>query len=189
MTDSTICGLPVVPPGSPLLATAPIPGCPTRRLTLHKDVLPLFLAIAADYHRTIAPLDQGTWDEWSYDYRPARTSSSWSNHCGYAIDLNASQEGQRGTSWAGWWRDKQRNVKAWRIRRRYKIVNWGGWAEYADDPHTAQREGWEAAWSDPMHWELKAGTTLADVQAVIKKLGIQPDGTRVKPPRRMKDAA
>ena len=56
-----------------------------------------------------------------------------------------------------------------------------GGAEYADDPKTSQREGWEAAWSDPMHWELKAGTTVADVQRVIAKLGIQPDGTRRKP--------
>jgi hypothetical protein len=32
-----------------------------------------------------------------------------------------------------------------------------------------------------MHWELKSGTTLADVQRVIAKLGIKPDGTRTKP--------
>jgi hypothetical protein len=32
-----------------------------------------------------------------------------------------------------------------------------------------------------MHWELRAGITLADVQRVIAKLGIQPDGTRRKP--------
>ena len=186
---NTICGLPVVTPGSPLLATAPIPGCPTRRLTLHKDVLPLFLAIAADYHRTIAPLDVGTWDEWSYDYRPARTSSSWSNHCGYAMDLNASQEGARGTAWTTWWLTAKRNLKAQRLRRKYKVVNWGAWTKIADDPHTAQIEGWDAAYADAMHWELKRGTSIADVQAVIKKLGIQPDGTIIKPPRRKKVAA
>jgi hypothetical protein len=31
-----------------------------------------------------------------------------------------------------------------------------------------------------MHWELKAGTTLTDVERIIAKLGIQPDGTRRK---------
>lgn len=167
--------------GDPRLKTLPIPGCPSRKLTMRAEVLPLFLALASDYHRTIAPLDQGEWDEWSYNLRPARTSTSWSNHSsGTAVDLNASAEGARGTSSAGWWRTARRNVKAWRIRRRYEIVNWGGWAEYADDPKTPQREGWEAAWSDPMHWELRAGTTVADVQRVIAKLGIKPDGTRVK---------
>ena len=175
---NTICGLPVVEPGSPLLQRKAIPGCPNRSLTLHKDVLPLFLALAADYHRLIAPLDQGEWDEWSYDYRPARTSSSWSNHCGYAVDLNASQEGQRGTGWTKWWQTQRRNLKAQRLRRRYKILNWGAWTTIADDPHTPSTEGWDAAWADAMHWELKAGTTLADVKRVITELGIQPDGTR-----------
>lgn len=186
---NAICGLPVVPPGSPLLERKPIPGCPNRSLTMHKDVLPLFLALAADYHRLIAPLDQGEWDEWSYDYRPARTSSSWSNHTGYAVDLNASAEGQRGTGWTTWWQTAKRNLKAQRLRRRYKVVNWGAWTKIADDPHTSAIEGWDAAWADAMHWELRAGTTLADVQAVIAKLGIQPNGTRIKPTRATKAAA
>ena len=179
----SINGWPVIESwGDPRLDKKPVPGCPTRSLTMRREVLPLFLALAADYHRTIAPLDQGDWDEWSYNYRPARTSTAWSNHAsGTAVDLNAGAEGALGTRTAAWWKSARRNVKAWRIRRRYEIVNWGGWAEYADDPRTAEREGWEAAWSDPMHWELKRGTTLADVQRVIAKLGIQPDGTRTKP--------
>jgi len=179
---NSINGWPVIKSASSKkLKRAPIPGCPNRSLTCQVDVLPLFLALAADYHRTIAPLDQGQWDEWSYNYRPARGSSSWSNHAsGTAIDLNSAAEGALGTASASWWRSARRNIRAWRIRRRYEIVNWGGWAEYADDPHTPEREGWEAAWSDPMHWELKAGTTVADVQRIIAKLGIRPDGTTGK---------
>lgn len=177
---NTICGLPVLEPGSPRLVTRPIPGCPARRLTMDVDVIPLFLALAADYHRLIAPLDVGPWDEWSYDHRIARESPNWSNHNGYAMDLNASQEGARGTGWTTWWKTANRNLKAQRLRRKYKVVNWGAWTEIADDPHTAQIEGWDAAWADAMHWELKPGTTIADVQAVIAKLRIQPDGTRLK---------
>jgi hypothetical protein len=94
------------------------------------------------------------------------------------VDLNASQEGQRGTGWTKWWQTQRRNLKAQRLRRRYKILNWGAWTTIADDPHTPSTEGWDAAWADAMHWELKAGTTLADVKRVITELGIQPDGTR-----------
>jgi hypothetical protein len=31
-----------------------------------------------------------------------------------------------------------------------------------------------------MHWELKPGTTVADVRRVIKKLGIDENGRRAK---------
>lgn len=171
--------------GDPRLDKKPIPGVPTRSLWMRREVLPLFLALAAEYHVKIAPLDVGELDDWSYSYRPARGSSSWSNHAsGTAVDLNANAEGALGTATASWWKTAKRNVKAWRLRRKYEIVNWGGWTDYADDPATSEVEGWGAQWSDPMHWELKKGTTVADVQRVIAKLGIQPDGTVVKPGKR-----
>ena len=108
----SINGWPVIESyGDPRLATLPIPACPNRKLTLRREVLPLFLALASDYHNEIAALDKGAWDEWSYNYRPARTSTSWSNHAsGTAVDLNASAEGARGTHSAGWWRTAKRNV-------------------------------------------------------------------------------
>lgn len=161
--------------GDPRLDKKPIPGCPKRSLTMRREVLPLFLALASDYHRTIAPLDQGTWDEWSYDYRQARAASAWSDHSsGTAVDLNASAEGNLGYGPLSWWKQGRRALQAQRLKRRYKVVIWGGAKELGGDYYLANDTDW-------MHWALRPGTTLADVQRVIADLGIQPDGTRVKP--------
>lgn len=177
----SINGWEVLEPGDPRLKTLPIPGVPGRSLTMRQEVLPLFLAFASDYHNKIAPLNEGQLDDWSYSYRTARGSNSWSNHSsGTAVDLNATKEGALGTASSGWWKTAKRNVRAWRLRRKYKVLNWGGWVEYADDPETAAVEGWSASYSDPMHWEIKTGTTISDVQSVISRLKIQPDGTVLK---------
>lgn len=173
---TSINGWPVLEGGysDPKLKALPIPGCPKRKLTMRAEVLPLFLALASDYHRTIAPLDQGEWDEWSYDYRPARQSSSWSDHSsGTAVDLNASAEGSLGYGPLSWWKQGRRALQAQRLKRRYKVVMWGGAKELGGDYYLANDTDW-------MHWALRPGVTLADVQRVIADLGIQPDGTRVK---------
>ena len=113
---TSINGWPVLdsPPWSDVrLGTKPIPACPTRKLTMNKDVLPLFLAFASDYHREIAPLDTGALDDWSYDYRIARASGSWSDHSsGTAIDRNASKEGGLGYGPLAWWKQGKRALTA-----------------------------------------------------------------------------
>lgn len=161
----------------PRLATKPIPGCPSRKLMMRAEVLPLFLALASDYHRTIAPLDTGALDDWSYDYRIARASGSWSDHSsGTAMDLNSSAEGGLGYGPLAWWKQGKRALQARRLKARYKVVMWGGAQDLGGDYTLASDTDW-------MHWALKPGTTMEQVQAVIAQLGIQPDGTRVKPTR------
>jgi hypothetical protein len=171
---TSINGWPVLDGGysDPRFKSLPIPGCPARKLLLRAEVLPLFLALAADYHRTIARLDVGAWDDWAYSYRAARFSTSMSDHSsGTAIDLNATAEGALGHGPLSWWKTGNRALQARRLKKRYEIVMWGGATELGGDYRLSNTTDW-------MHWALKPGTTLADVQRVIKKLGIRPDGTR-----------
>lgn len=176
---SSINGWPVLDGWSdPRLVTKTVPGT-TRRLALRDVAAPLLLALAADYHHAVAPIDQGAFDDWSFDRRPARAADDWSNHASAtAMDLNSSKEGAQGTAVFAWWQQFNRAAKARRIRRRYRIVNWGAWSGIADDPHTPETEGWSMGGSDPMHWELKKGTTVADVQREIARLRIDGNGIR-----------
>lgn len=164
---NSINGWPVIESyGDPRLATGKVPGA-NRKLTTRREVLPLFLALAADYDRWVAPIDEGKLDDWGYAYRPSRVNTSWSNHAsGTAIDLNAAAEGSRSLSNRKWYARLGRINQVKRIKRIYAILNWGG--------------DWSDRYYDPMHWELKKGTSLADVQKLIKKLGIKPDGTRTR---------
>ena len=161
------------PPWSdPRLEKKPVPGVPKRSLTLRKEVLPLFLALAKDYHDTIAPIDEGDLDDWSYSYRPARQSSSWSDHAsGTAIDLNASKEGWLGMSNYSWWANPSKHRAAQAIKKRYEVVMWGGSKDFGGDYFNGSTVDW-------MHWAIKPGVTLAQVEAVIKKLGIDSNGNR-----------
>lgn len=171
----SINGWPVLdnPPWSdPRLDRRPVPGVPTRTLTMRREVLPLFLALAKDYHDTIAPIDQGALDDWSYSYREARASSSWSDHAsGTAVDLNASAEGWLGMSNYKWWSNPSKYLAAQAIKKRYEVVMWGGSKDFGGDYYNGSTVDW-------MHWAIKPGVSLAQVQAVIAKLGIQSDGTR-----------
>jgi hypothetical protein len=159
------------------LDTRPVPGVPTRRLKLRAEVLPLFLALAKDYHDTIAPIDEGELDDWSYSYRDARFSTSWSDHAsGTAIDLNASKEGWLGMGNYAYWANPAKHKAAQAILARYKVVMWGGSTDFGG----SYRNGPTVDW---MHWAIKPGVTVAQVQAVIRELNITPDGVRhgVKP--------
>lgn len=154
------------------LAKKPVPGAPNRSLTLRREVLPLFLALAKDYHDTIAPIDEGELDDWSYSYRPARQSSSWSDHAsGTAVDLNASKEGWLGMNNYSWWANPAKHQAAQAIKKRYEVVMWGGSKDFGGDYYNGSTVDW-------MHWAIKPGVSLEQVQTVIKKLGIDEDGNR-----------
>lgn len=161
------------PPWSdPRLETKPVPGVPSRKLKLRREVLPLFLALAKDYHDTIEPIDQGDLDDWSYSYRDARYSSSWSDHAsGTAIDLNASKEGWLGMNNYSWWANPSRYKAAQAIKARYEVVMWGGSKDFGGDYYNGSTVDW-------MHWAIKPGVTVAQVQDVIRKLGIDENGVR-----------
>jgi murein L,D-transpeptidase YcbB/YkuD len=56
------------------------------------------------------------------------------------------------------------------LKHKYQIVIWGGDKARGGDYQNPK-------YWDPMHFALKPGTSIAQVEAVIKALGIRPDGT------------
>lgn len=147
------------------LKTFDVPGT-KRRLTLDKDAGRVLVALAADYHKTVRPIDIGPWDEGGYNNREARISAgNLSNHAsGTAVDLNWSEEGAQGSAWGKRFFAQAKTKAAIAvIKKRYgKVVQWGG--------------DWRA--QDFMHWEIKPGATKADVLALCQKLGIDQNGVR-----------
>jgi len=159
----SINGWTVLVPGSSLLSTKTIPGT-TRRITMRRSVLPLFLALAYDYDDWLRSVDKGPLDDAGYAYRQARAANDFSNHAsGTALDLNWRSEGAQGSA-AGkaFFEDPEHRAKIEWLKTLYQVVDWGG--------------DWRAR--DYMHWELSPGTTQAQVDAVIKHLGIGPLGVR-----------
>lgn len=77
-----------------------IPGTKVK-LACNKDVAPLLVGFAAEFHELIEPIDEGGLDDWGYCYREVRGSTNTlSNHSsGTAIDLNATKHplGKAGT--------------------------------------------------------------------------------------------
>lgn len=164
--------------GDPRLRTAVVPGT-TRKITMKRGVLPVFLAFAADYHRTIAPIDTGTFDDWGFSYRVARASSSWSDHAsGTALDLNATREGAQGPSRYEWWEGAKAEQMR-RLLRRYDVLMWGGAVALGGSYRTPSLFDW-------MHHAIKPGVTSADVRALKKRLGIDKHGVRTRPSKHEK---
>jgi hypothetical protein len=159
-------GWTVLAPGSDQLVTKRIPSV-DRRLTMRRSVIPLFLAIAYDYHYWLSALDVGPVDEGGYAYRQARNANAWSNHSsGTAMDLNWSMEGRQASPMGRAFFAKPANRKAIdTIKVIYgDVIDWGG--------------DWNAR--DYMHWEIKPGTSPAKVAALIKHLGITANGVRTR---------
>ena len=147
------------------LKTFDIPGT-KRRVTLDADAGRVLVAVAADYHRTVRPIDVGPWDEGGYNPRQARQAKAWSNHAsGSAVDLNWSEEGALNSAWGKRFFAKVKvRLAIAAIKRRYgSVVQWGG------DWNTLK---------DYMHWEIKPGASRAKVNALAKQLGIDANGVR-----------
>lgn len=159
----TIHGWPILEHGSKNLVTLPIPGVPDRKMTLRKDTAGYLLAFASEYHKKIAPLNKGTFDDWSWaPFRMGRASTHPSDHCaGMAIDLNATREGSQGSGSLTFWRNPVVRTKLALLRRKYKLLEWGG------DYRTFR---------DPMHWTFKYGVTIGEIRAEMKRLGIDDRG-------------
>ena len=169
---SSINGWAVLNWGDPRLKSIVVPGT-TIKLSMRNVTAPLFAALAADYHKTVAPLRAG--EVWSHDYRPARAAAAWSDHSsGTAVDLNSAHEGAQGPHGGMSTMTSAQIAACVAIKHKYQIVIWGG--DKARGGDFQKPANW-----DPMHYALKPGTTIADVQAVITKLRIGPDG-RVRPP-------
>lgn len=163
------------PPWSdPRLTRLKIPGTPCVAY-MRASVAPLFVSLALDYHHAIHPLVNRN-DVDSYDYRVARAGGgAWSDHSsGTATDFRASYEGAQGPQNYDWW-NGSKSAAAREILARYEILMWGG-AKALGGSYTRPE------YFDWMHWALKPGTTQADVNRVIARLGIRADGTRPEGP-------
>lgn len=162
MSKTTINGWQVIAHGnSPMLKLFTIPGT-TRKMRLRRDVGPYLVAFASEYHEQIAPIDEGTFDDWAWSpVRDGRASSKTSDHCGgVAIDLNATKEGSQSKSNTWWVRHP---IKASRMRgllKKYRLLEWGG--DYK-------------RFYDPMHLVIKTPDVAAVVKE-IRRLGITPTG-------------
>jgi hypothetical protein len=161
---TTIHGWPAITSaGDPRLVLFPVPKCPGRQLRLRRDIGGYLVAFASDYHREIAPLNVGTFDDWSWSpMRKGRASSAISDHCaGVAIDLNATKEGSQGPASLVWWRNPIRRAKLAKLRKRYPLLEWGG-----DYQH----------FRDPMHWTFRHGVTAMTVRKAMARMGIDDKG-------------
>lgn len=148
------------------LVTKVVPGT-TRKVTLNADCAPILLALAADYHATVRPIDKGTVDDAGYCDRDARAAAGRkSNHAnGSALDLNWSEEGAQNSAWGKkFFEQAKTKLAIAAIKRRYgSCVAWGGdWNKY----------------KDYMHWEAKPGSNPTDFKALAYKLGIDDNGVR-----------
>jgi hypothetical protein len=161
---TSLNGWPVLTNSSTLLRTGLVPKT-TRKIRMHRDVLPLFLALAFDYDEWIARIDVGPLDDAGYAYRQANAANGWSNHAsGTALDLNWSKEGAQRASNRAFWAKNDIRLHTTQIKRIYHVVDWGG--------------DWSAKFWDPMHWEIAPGVTKLHVVQQIHKLGIDAKGVR-----------
>ncbi len=132
---ASINGFTVLQYGAPELATYPVPGTDTR-LSVRKEVAPLLIGLARDFHATVEPLNPKSC--WGHAPRKVRGGTAWSYHApGIAIDLNADAHpmGKRATFSPS----RQAAVRALLARYTYhgvRLVRWG--ADYqtrADEMH------------------------------------------------------
>lgn len=123
-----------------------------RKLRCAESVGPLLAAFAADFHKLIEPIDEGTFDDWGYAFRMVRGSTDrLSCHSsGTAIDLNATRHplGKVGTFPT----EKVPMIRA--LAKKYGL-KWGG-----DFKSRA----------DEMHFEVEV--TPAKAKALIVSLGL-----------------
>ncbi len=162
MSETSLNGYPVPPKQ---LKTFRVPGT-SRKVTLDSEVGPILVALAADYHKLVRPIDIGTVDDGGYAARPARLSPGRaSNHAsGTAVDLNWSEEGAMGSNWgAKFFAKAAVAAKIRLLKARYgSVLQWGG--------------DWRA--KDYMHWEIKPGVSRNKVLALMNKLNINANGVR-----------
>ena len=114
---------------------------------------PILAAFAAEFHVNVEKLDGGTFDDWSYAYRPIRgETTGLSNHAsGSAMDLNSTKHplGKAGTFNAN--QMKMINI----LCNKYK-VKWGGTYK---------------SHKDEMHFEMAC--TPDEAEALIIKLNLR----------------
>ena len=174
---TSLNGWPVITPAlAPVkLRTITVPGT-KRTLRIAKPAAPLLAAFAADWNALMPArlkLDTGPVACWCY--RQARAANGFSDHAsGTALDLrwdvlNADNK-QHMTG------DERAILRA--ILSKYvtsdghHVLSSGAFWGKCDEMHTELSQGWDKANG------AKRTTTLKDVEQVIERLHIAPDGTR-----------
>lgn len=148
---ASINGFTVVDFGDPALAKFTIPGTDAR-VSLRKEIAPLLLGLARDFHRTVEPLNPKSC--WGHDHRKISGTNSWSFHApGIAIDLNATRH-PRGT---------KNTFNANQVKAIRKLLT-------AHSYHGVKLFRWGADFTttvDDMHFEINVprGIALAAVNA------------------------
>ena len=135
-----------------LTVIEPVPG---RKFRVRAGaVATVFDHLIRRYHTEVEPIDQGELDDWSYNYRATRGSSTLSNHASAtAVDLNAARHPFRTSA--------SQNMTPDQIAASRRLV-----ADFA--PAIRWIEG-----SDPMHWEINyvsRGGTEANVEDLARRL-------------------
>lgn len=187
--------------GSSAIGSYLVPGTPGVKLTVRKELAPILIGFAADFHRLVEPLHVG----WCWGFNPKKIegSDTWSHHAyGGAIDLNAPAHamGKRNT-----FGTKDRATIREILLPKYtyrgvRLLRWGGdFRTRPDDMHVetiapraillaaAQalqaprkpvpaKPGGKAPVVTPGSRQLEVGSKGADVAYLQRWLGLHDDG-------------
>lgn len=163
---------------SPLLAVRRVPGRPIS-LRTHRAYLPLFLRLAVLLDIRVEPLK--TRNTWSYAYRAPRmgSSSSISDHAGYACDFWSDGIGAH--TWPSRM-DRSEALAMSHVLEGFRTVDgrhifgWGATASapgviYTGPTYTKPES------NDPMHVFVAPGISVLDALRARRKMSIKGDGT------------
>lgn len=162
---------------SGLLVARKVPGRPIT-LRTRRVYAPLFLRLAVLLDQ-IEPLK--TSNTWSFNYRAPRmgSSSSVSDHCGYAIDCWSNGIGTH--TWpsrmpAAKARAIGRVLETFRTKDGRYVFGWGATKSAPGVDYKGLTYS-KSASNDPMHFYIAKGITPADALAVRRAMRIKLDGT------------
>jgi len=159
----------------PRLRTIKIPGTINTKITMRREVAPLFAAYLADWHRLMPKrlnLNEGT-KAYGWIYREARSGAGLSNHAsGTATDcrwdvLKADGKPHMTTA------EKailNKILDTYKTADGHRVLANGEWWQHADGMHSEISQSWDRG--------CKRNTTPADVAQVIARLKINKDGVR-----------
>lgn len=122
-------------------------------------VLPIFDYLVSEFNRRVEPVEGPVRDDWAYNYRPIRGTTTISNHAsGTAVDLNALKHPQGVT---GTFTSTQVGEIRKILSELDDVVQWGG------DWITVGRP-------DEMHFEIRRSVSEEKVLDVARRLATNP---------------